>query len=273
MEMRKKIIMILVVLAFITAMSGIVAGGGGKPDFKFDFIAAAPFTYTHATGGGAYNDRTIGIDKDVEEELEQGEFQCGDWVTHFVEIEVDDSAASNQVIDLDFSFLGDTTGQSGIAYDDIDHVRVNYGSVENGDGGTPPGGGVGVYDTDSGNKYDDGLSTAALISESITGTIFNKGARVLGTVRITDLDAGEHVVVRLDARLACNGQIPTGNLQAKLEDGRQTSTGDKLNVGSQTVPLKSSGAGIIPEFPTIALPIAAVLGLVFLFKSRKKKEE
>jgi hypothetical protein len=31
--------------------------------------------------------------------------------------------------------------------------------------------------------------------------------------------------------------------------------------------------GAIPEFPTIALPIAAVLGLLFVFQSRKKKEE
>jgi len=29
----------------------------------------------------------------------------------------------------------------------------------------------------------------------------------------------------------------------------------------------------IPEFPTVALPIAAVLGLVFFFQHRKKKEE
>jgi hypothetical protein len=29
----------------------------------------------------------------------------------------------------------------------------------------------------------------------------------------------------------------------------------------------------IPEFPTVALPIAAVIGLVFFFQNRKKKEE
>jgi hypothetical protein len=29
----------------------------------------------------------------------------------------------------------------------------------------------------------------------------------------------------------------------------------------------------IPEFPTVALPIAAVIGLVFLFQNKKKKEE
>lgn len=36
---------------------------------------------------------------------------------------------------------------------------------------------------------------------------------------------------------------------------------------------RSPGTTIIPEFATIALPIAAVLGLVFFFQHRKKKEE
>ena len=31
--------------------------------------------------------------------------------------------------------------------------------------------------------------------------------------------------------------------------------------------------GEIPEFPTVALPIAAVIGLVFFFQHKKRKEE
>lgn len=34
-----------------------------------------------------------------------------------------------------------------------------------------------------------------------------------------------------------------------------------------------SGADLIPEFPTVALPVAAVLGIVFFFHSRKNKKE
>jgi hypothetical protein len=30
---------------------------------------------------------------------------------------------------------------------------------------------------------------------------------------------------------------------------------------------------LIPEFPTVALPVAAVIGLVFLFQQKKRKEE
>ncbi len=33
------------------------------------------------------------------------------------------------------------------------------------------------------------------------------------------------------------------------------------------------GGQVIPEFPTVALPIAAVIGLVFIFQHKKKKEE
>jgi hypothetical protein len=44
-------------------------------DFKPpDLTAAAPFTYNHDTGGGAYNDKTIGDFNDVTEQLEGGTF-------------------------------------------------------------------------------------------------------------------------------------------------------------------------------------------------------
>ena len=39
---------------------------------------------------------------------------------------------------------------------------------------------------------------------------------------------------------------------------------DGFNVALNTIP--------IPEFPTLALPVAAILGLMFIISSRKKKE-
>ena len=38
-------------------------------DFSIDLTAAAPRSYDHTTGGGAYDDRTIGVDKDVVDSL------------------------------------------------------------------------------------------------------------------------------------------------------------------------------------------------------------
>jgi hypothetical protein len=43
--------------------------------------------------------------------------------------------------------------------------------------------------------------------------------------------------------------------------------GTFVELGSASRPLDS-----IPEFPTVALPIAAVIGLVFFFQNKKKKE-
>src|SRR5688572_21889315 len=83
-------------------------------DFSLDFVAAAPFTYDHATGGGAFDDRTIGKEDDVVEQLEGGDFACGDIVTYLVEVSVDEGATGVQTIELDFEFLSDSTGQSGV---------------------------------------------------------------------------------------------------------------------------------------------------------------
>ena len=45
-------------------------------DFSTDFTAAAPLTYDHTTGGGAYNERDVGRDKDIVESLEGGDFEA-----------------------------------------------------------------------------------------------------------------------------------------------------------------------------------------------------
>ncbi|HBB9961514.1 TPA: hypothetical protein JG851_004684, partial [Vibrio parahaemolyticus] len=72
------------------AMAPKAIGAGG--DFSnTDFTAAAPFTYNHQTGGGAYNDRTVGDYADVTEQLEGGQFTCGDIVTFLSQVQVEDN--------------------------------------------------------------------------------------------------------------------------------------------------------------------------------------
>src|SRR5262245_44412282 len=90
------------------------AAGG---DFSLNFVASAPLTYDHDTGGGAFDDRTIGRDKDVVESLEGGDFECGDFVSFLTRIKVDPAAIGSQTIDLKYVWTADTTGQSGIALD------------------------------------------------------------------------------------------------------------------------------------------------------------
>jgi len=213
-------------------------------DFKtVDFAAAAPFTYDHSTGGGAYNDGTVGDFKDVTEQLEGGQFACGDIVTYLTAIELETIVVdASQSIELDFRFLADSTGQSGAALSDIVSVSINYGLVENGDNGTGVNPGAGQFGTDSGIS-DDAGSTATLVSESLTGPLFTPGSELLGTVRIDDLEAGEKIILRLNVRLACNpGTRPTGNLQAQLAAGRVISpVSDTINTGQQTIPFLRIG--------------------------------
>ncbi|MBB6611285.1 hypothetical protein H7F15_09575 [Pontibacter sp. Tf4] len=218
-----------------TPKAAAAAYDGG--DFSLDFVAAAPYTYNHATGGGAFDDRTIGVNNDVVESLEGGDFTCGDIVTFLTQITVADDAVGAQTIELDYEFLADATGQPGVALGDIVGVQVNYGDV----GGDGPGG------TDAG-IVDDGGSTATLTEEQLTGPLFQNGSKLLGTVKVDDLEAGEKVVLRIDVRIECDpGSKPTGNLQAAISAGLVIDPSDDvISVGNQTVPFKNVNQIIFP---------------------------
>jgi len=209
-------------------------------DFSLDFIAAAPFTYDHSTGGGAYDDRTIGKDEDVVESLEGGDFAAGDFVTYFVAITVDAGATGVQTIELDLEFLANTTGQEGVGHEDIIGAFINYGPIAGGEG-------EGAGGTDAGN-IDDGNSVATLVSETPPSDPFHNGTTdLLGTVSITDLEAGEQVILRVDVLLGADPTAnPTGNLQAALLAARVTAPApDTISGGQQTIPFKQAGAILV----------------------------
>lgn len=216
----------------IQPMVGQMAFADGG-DFALDFVAAAPLTYDHATGGGAYNDRTVGNNKDIVESLEGGDFSCGDIVTFLTQIRVDAGASGAQSARLRYEFTAYATGQQGIALVDND---------------TPVAGGVSaainssVLDT---GTVDDGGSTASVFSESISGAgIFIKPTLFTREVDVTDLEAGETVVLRTDVKIVCNGQSPTGNMQARLSSASviaPSSEAGAINVGDQTIPFKRVG--------------------------------
>ncbi|EAZ89108.1 SdrD B-like domain-containing protein [Crocosphaera chwakensis] len=211
-------------------------------NISIDFIAAAPFTYDHTTGGGAYNDRTIGKTLDAVESLEAGDFECGDIVTYFVVISHDGASNTDDphTIEVDLSFLANTTGQRGVSHHEITYVGVNYGPVQNGAG---PNG------VDTGN-IDDGGSIAYLVSQAINGTEFQPGATLDATIRVTDIEAFEQIVVRVDTLLDCDpGTTPTGNLQADTQAARVVSRSSgtpTINVGNQTIPFKQFAGFEVP---------------------------
>ena len=242
----------LLMASLLTALLLIApAAEAESGDFSIDFIAAAPQSYNHQTGGGAFDDRTIGVDKDVVESLEGGDFSCGDIVTYFAEVTVDDTYQADtdapQTIEMDFSFLADTTGQSGVAIGDIVLVQVNYGTIEDLIAGEN------IVDD---GIIDDGGSTATLITEYLTGPLFQAGSELHGTVELDDLERDETVVVRIDVKLVCDpGSNPTGNLQGALSNARLTFINDTESVdppeaipgGEQTIPFKKIGDIRTPE--------------------------
>jgi uncharacterized repeat protein (TIGR01451 family) len=207
--------------AVATPAAALVAGLDGG-DISLDFVAAGPFTYNHATGLGSppqfgYDNRTISKTNGVVESLEGGDFECGDFVTFFVQVKVAGDAAGSGDVELDMSFGNETTGQPGIGFDNIMSVAIN----------TPDGGNVGL----------DGDETATLSNEHLDTQGYDE---VKGTVTVTSLDPGETAIVRIIVRLACEIGTPTGNILNAIDAARVVGDGT-VNVGQETVPMKQVG--------------------------------
>jgi len=255
--MSRRRIALIVAPVLVGAMSAIVPlapAHAASGDFSLNLVAAAPYSYDHLHGGGAFDDATKGKHADVVESLEAVDFTCGDIVTYLTEVAVDDTAQAGtdgpQTIEVDYEFLMDTTGASGAAIGDITRVNVNYTPVVDKI--------TGEDNVDQGN-VDDGGSVATLVSETQTGPMFVAGSRLKGTVRVTDLERAEKVIVRVDVRLFCKpGTRPTGNLQGAVSGARLTiikgsvpvSPAANISVGNQTVPFLQFGD---LRFPALAM--------------------
>jgi hypothetical protein len=238
-RLRKKMRPMVAVLAIaqlvVLPVPPVSADGG---DFKLDFIAAAPFTYDHSTGGGAFDDRTIGKNKDVVESLEGGDFACGDLVTHFVQITVAPGAAL-QTIRLNFKWTADSTGQSGAAYDQMHSPKINTGIIAGGVG-------EGLGGTDAGNVEVAPAASVVGFTQDLSQALHTKGAEHFATVEVAGLNDGDKVILRFELDINCNGQTPTGNLQASLLSAEVIEGGTgAIGSGAQTVPLKRVGE-IVP---------------------------
>lgn len=220
-------------------------------DFSINLVASAPYSYDHLVGGGAFDDGTKGKSADIVESLEASDFACGDIVTYLTKVSVDNTTSAGndgpQTIEVDYQFLMDTTGASGAAIGDIVQVGVNYAPVADL---------VAGEDTVDQGITDDGGSGASLVSTTRTGPLFTAGSKLLGTVRVSDLDRAEQVVVRVDVRLVClPGSRPTGNLQGAVTAARLTTVRgttavtppSAIGVGNQTVPFLQFGNLRMPE--------------------------
>jgi len=208
----------MVVMTALSAMAPAAHADGG--DFSLDFIAAGPFTYDHLTGvGGEFADRTISKTDGVVESLEGGDFSCGDRVVYFTEIVVDDGATGEQDIELEFSFLAETTGQPGAGHEELLSASRNTG--------------------DSGESGEVGDTAVSILSQFIDEDPPPAKDTLFATVRVENLDPGEVFILRLVTLLACEpNSDPTGNLQAALESAETVPDGDAIGSGAQTIPFK-----------------------------------
>ncbi|WP_344116980.1 DUF7507 domain-containing protein, partial [Nocardioides marmoribigeumensis] len=234
-----------------TAIVPVLPAAAASGDFSLNFVGAAPYSYNHLHGGGAFDDGTKGKTADIVESLEAVDFSCGDIVTYLTKVSVGDTAQAAtdgpQTIDIDYRFLMDTTGQSGVAIGDITKVEVNRAPVVDL---------VAGEDSTDQAIVDDGGSVATLTSETKSGPMFVAGSTLNGTVRLTDLERAETVVVRTDVRLYCKpGARPTGNLQGAVTAARLTKVQGSvpvtpaaaISVGNQTVPFYQFGNLHWPE--------------------------
>ena len=246
--MFKKRLMSQTMLAVLLSMTlvgqavlvGKAFAAGG--DFQLDFTAAGPLTYDHATGGGAYDNRTVGrgdkIGDDIVESLEGGDFFCGDKVSFLTQISVNAGAVGTQAIDLTFAWTPASTGQPGVAFNNIANRLINYGAPIVDQNGLIIGEGPGGSDL---GIDDDGGSAAPNLNETLSPLFDKKAQESVGTIRVTDLEADELVVLRFDLVIACSGQKATGNLQARLKEAKVVGSNDPISVGDQTINLKNVG--------------------------------
>jgi len=227
-------------------------------DFNtIDFVAAAPYCYHHKTGGGAFNDDTSGKNADTVESLEGKDFKCGDIISYLIIVEMKDNSTvtdKKQDLQMKLSFLADPTGQSGVGFGNIAGVSINLPNkpVENGNNfkQTAPGplvrpqtagGCLGKYGTD-GAAFSNGDERVILIERKLTKPLFTPAATLEATVRITNLEPTERVVVRADVFIYClPGSRPTGNLQGDILWKVSTIDFSSISGGQQTVPLLGVG--------------------------------
>jgi hypothetical protein len=204
---------------------------------SIDFAGAQPATYNESTGGGSWNNGTPNVD--IARSLEGEDFACKDVVSFLTNISVPNSAEVQALgamtFQLKYAFDMDSTGLSGVALSEPLSATVN-----------------GPEDSASNN---DGNSAISLVSVATTGTKFTSGAKLFATFNLTDVEAGETIVVRINVTLDCQpGSSPTGNLQAKFDTASMifkqgnvaVNPVESLSSGAKTIDLKNTNK-IAPE--------------------------
>ncbi len=120
------------------------------------------------------------------------------------------------------------------------------------------------------NDYSTDSPTAE-VTGSFDGISYSGFHGVSNTWTIED---GHWAVWKVYVKDAADGDDATQNGHAYFLDFKvKKNNGGTIETNRQIGSATTIGHATIPEFATIAMPIAAVLGLVFFFQQRKNKEE
>jgi hypothetical protein len=251
-------LMFATIIAPVTGrLSGPDAHADGG-DFSLDLVAAAPDSYIHQGAGEGneisasslqYDSRSVG--EAIVESLEVGDFSCGDIIVFFTEVTVDSGATGTQSVDINYDFDAEPTGQPGAGYSDI--VAVGISNVD-----------FAGQTSETGNENLDGNETASLVAGSErftpTGSTFGVDAeQLLGTARVTGLEASDTVIVRVDVRFSCYGAgvaNVTGNVHGAIASAATTAGGahSAVQVGQQDIPMIGFGQADTPTNTPTATP-------------------
>lgn len=230
MRIRKLLLATLAVSTLlVSGISWVGPANAQASGINIDFAGAEPTTYDHATGGGKWGSGTVNVD--IERSLEGEDFACGDKVSFLTQVKAQNTPALQALgamsVDLSYTFTMDSTGQSGVALAEPVSVELTTG--------------------DSGN-VNDGNSSVSTLETTTSGTIFTQGSLLGLKIRLTDLEAGETVIIRTTVSLKCQfGSSPTGNLQAKFASAALVSPAEAISGGAKTVDLKSADKVSKPE--------------------------
>jgi len=114
-------------------------------------------------------------------------------------------------------------------------------------------------------KLDAMLDTNFSVTCTLTPVVGPVGGITVACPAYVDTGVPVVTYTALDSIVLTNNGAPAGSLYSlKVDVAGVTITRD---IGTETRDVS------VPEFPTVALPVAAVIGLVFLFQSRKNKKE
>jgi len=224
------LVLAAVLAAMLYGVAQVTVAHGDGGDYSIDFSAARPGTYERLTpnelappGSGRVADPLPGASHaNNVESLAPGDFGLGQIVPFELEISVANDAPAHDAVTFVAGWETETTSGRAFGYEGFFGVYAVF--VDPADGSASGG------DTDA---------SALLIADPVVGT------QIQGTIMVTGLDPGEHVIVEIWVVLQENiTETVTGNVQSRLLGAETSGTveaGDRINTGDQTVPLRKVG--------------------------------